>query len=88
MPGIWVSCARFHQRGPGLDDPYVTPPIAMPRWPEVLARLLGTASSSIPWRASAWSWLARLSPGLARALVRRRLAGEVRGIDDISAMRG
>ncbi|MCB1854936.1 MAG: 1-acyl-sn-glycerol-3-phosphate acyltransferase [Halieaceae bacterium] len=70
-----------------MDDPYVDiRPYRDAEVAAVLARLLGDREFLDTMAGFRLGWLARLSPGLARALVRRRLAGEVGGIDDISAM--
>ncbi|MFC1579245.1 1-acyl-sn-glycerol-3-phosphate acyltransferase, partial [Pseudomonadota bacterium] len=83
---LGIVC-RFYREVPGLDDPFADiRPYRDEEVAEVLARLLGDREFLDTMAGFSLGWLARLVPGLARSLVRRRLAGEVRGVGDISAM--
>lgn len=79
--------SRFYHEVAGLDDPFAEiRPYRDEEVAAVLARLLGDREFLATMAGFRLGWLARLAPGLARSLVRHRLAGEVRGVDDISAM--
>ncbi len=83
---LGIVC-RFYHEVQGLDDPFAEiRPYRDEEVAEVLARLLADREFLATMAEFRLGWLARLVPGLARSLVRRRLAGEVRGVADISAM--
>ena len=83
---LGIVC-RFYHEVQGLDDPFAEiRPYRDEEVAEVLARLLADREFLATMAGFRLGWLARLAPGLARALVRRRLADEVRGVADISAM--
>jgi len=89
MTSAWnlVIVWRFYHEVQGLDDPFAEiRPYRDEEVAMVLARLLGDREFLATMAGFRLGWLARLAPGLARALVRHRLAGEVRGVDDIGAM--
>lgn len=83
---LGIVC-RFRDEDARLDDPFADiRPYRDDEVAGVLARLLNDREFLGTLAEFRLGWLARLAPGLVRALVRRRLVREVRGVADVSAM--
>jgi len=79
--------AALRTEGDCLDDPFADiRPYRDEEVAGVLARLLDDRELLDTMAAFRLGMLFRLAPALARLLVRRRLAGEVRGVTGVGAM--